>query len=412
MIKILVSIFICSTQAIPSNGSKNLSVEIQLSNALMQLNNYKSDYDIKLQQIQNALTEKQFKTVSSLIRNDPSAIISDSTSPLQVEAARLLLKINRLQETISDLEFELKEESHRRKEVPIIANFSAFIESKLGKDVQFIDLADPSNEAIVRYGLLRDRVHEVFIQYLSQTDFLSRSEASWLSWISQSRNTLTNAATRFHFARRRAAEYRRALASFRKQQLQGDGSQEMQLEIALRTRALEVYSDAIARMERGGGGIAAHFPEVCPGPQSSTTVTVCAAAGADRRSDEVRGRSEENSEGGSQRRVACGAGCCSRDAPFTFRVGNAPPLTVGALRVLNRRTPHFLLSPAAPADLEARAAALAARTLYRHGEPLPAPGEDPRWMRAARRPFFDGGSRPPLFPAPPRAPPPAVRAGP
>jgi hypothetical protein len=395
----------CVVIALPYSATEKSTFEGDLKESLLQLERSQMELKETLEKIKNAFTQSQFEIVSSRIQTEPQIIISDATSPLQVKAARLVLEIKSLSGKISDLEYKTHQNNEKRY-LPLKKNLTSFLNQNLGQDALLISLDDPANEALARYGLLIQQVHQQFQEYLARTDFLSRSEINWQAWLSQARNVLSNQRSRFETVRRRIADYRAALRRIQ----QSLPAEEIELEIALRAKALDVYADAVARMERRGGSVESSFPEICPlaAESGSDSVVNCASAAqggqinhqqrADRGDSD---RSSKSDEEGMHRGPghACGTGCCPRDAPFTFRAGDAPPALHAALRVLSRRTAHYLRSRPAPANLEARARALAARPLYRHGDPVHPPEaakENPRWAREARRPTFAGMPAVPL----------------
>jgi hypothetical protein len=373
---LVVCLVSCATLALtPESASELSSAEEELKQVRIQLERHQLELKTTLEKLKNAFTQEEFRAVFSRIQTEPEIIIFEDTSPLQVKAAHLVRDIKDVSDQISEMEYRARKENDEA-DISLKKNVTAFLNRVIGKDAYLISIDDPANEALGLYGLLVEQVRQQFKLYLASSNFLSRSEATWFSWLSQARNILSNQRSRFRIARHRVAEYRIALRRIQ----EARPAQEMALEIALRSKALDVFAKAISRMEREGGSIESTFAVLCP--DSNNNVAKCEHQSSDFNCVVINYADFTR---------ACSCGCCPWDLSFAFRTRKDAqfPDYFGALHVLNRRTFHFLNGAAAHPSLEARARTFASQPLYRQSQPIPTPGNDPS-EREARSPTFAG----------------------
>ena len=194
-------------------------------------------------QIRSAFTEAQFHDAASKIHSNPESIIVDASSPLQLKAATLVIKLKQNRELLARADSKLKLETLRAEHRKLLTARQHIVPPGV----------DPMQDALKHGGNLRRSIEASFQSYLNQTDFWTRSASGWTNHLSQLRNVLQNDYSRFDIARTRAAEYAALLQALSESPDPAlRQSKDMEVEIRLRRAALEAYVAALDRLEARG----------------------------------------------------------------------------------------------------------------------------------------------------------------
>ena len=387
---------------------------VNLSNADLQvakatLESYVKELQMVLGQIRGAFTSTQFDDVHRRILSEPHSIISDASSPLQVSAANLVLKIRETELLVRTTEIGLERKNAeglrktqnetfyralRESMNEIFANFS-----------NKVDFTRPSIETVARSALLRWKVKNFYHEYLNATNFFSRSKEDWISFVSQKRNALTNKVSRFRIAHQKVDQYRFALSAL----LSTDKSNGTELEIFLRSRALDKFSKALNDMELGESNFTSHFISSvnCDGvalTEQERLDRACQAQyGTFSRFDvhsscycvpqcSTTSGGKCHSNGKCPGFEECSRACLDGQVDILFSLQiQGKTETFGVLRTLNRRTRHFLhsQSQASSAALEAFASLIARQPSFlHHGRFQQQTVLPPEYTDEANRPTF------------------------
>ena len=227
----------CSAEELVGPNQANVSA---IDLARQSLANDKVQLEAVLQQIRVAFTAAQYEEALHKIRTSPHGIITDASSPLQVQAARLMLKIWDESNFINGEETRLQNEQE-------IASRAKMLQIALGMENRSLDLKNPRIEAIGNIAILKKRIDELFDEYLNQTSFFTRTRSEWMGYYFLERNVLSNENSRFLFTLNKIWEY----WSFVKEQNENDRTgEDMQHDILLRHAALKAYEARIREIDR------------------------------------------------------------------------------------------------------------------------------------------------------------------
>jgi hypothetical protein len=253
-----------------------------------------------MDQIRKAFTLEQFIEVSKRVFTSPERILEDASSPLQIEAATLVMQLTGNQRRMEEVRSKLKLNNVRyrrhRKECPCF----------LADSKQDFKL-NSTKKVHARFAKLRSELESSFQTYLNESDFLLQSSHGWLEHVTSLRNVLRNDHARFEIAHSKAVEYSLALKALSAEDTDRVMNPDLEAELRLRTAALAHYTNQLLKLEENNADFTATFNKTVTNRFGNTTV-------------------------GSHGKY---------DSIFSITI-NEKIWSFGTLEVLNRRTMHFL----------------------------------------------------------------------